>query len=113
MNRYDSSYSAYYKEPDDDYPVGSAVNSTNEDSLDGTPYLAKFFNDVIGFMQTVFFDVNGKDARVSNTPETARKSDVWGSIKKFVGDSVERRAATALTEEQLADVLAVIDGNSD
>ena len=89
MNRYDSSYSAYYKEPDEDYPVGSAVNSTNEDSLDGTPILAKFFNDVIGFMQAVFFDVNGKDAQVSNTPETARKSDVWSSIKKFVGDSVD------------------------
>lgn len=87
MNRYDENYSAYFAAPDADYPVGSAVDSTSEDNLDGTPYLAAFFNDVIGFMQATFFGVFGTDAQVSNTPETARKSDVWNAIQKFVGDS--------------------------
>lgn len=87
MNRYDESYSAYFAAPDADYPVGSAIDSTSEDNLDGTPYLAAFFNDVIGFMQATFFGVFGTDAQVSNTPETARKSDVWNAIQKFVGDS--------------------------
>lgn len=87
MNRYDESYSAYFAAPDADYPVGSAIDSTSEDNLDGTPYLAAFFNDVIGFMQAAFFGVFGTDAQVSNTPETARKSDVWNAIQKFVGDS--------------------------
>lgn len=87
MNRYDENYSAYFAAPDADYPVGSAVDSTSEDNLDGTPYLAAFFNDVIGFMQATFFGVFGTDAQVSNTPETARKSDVWNAIQKFVEDS--------------------------
>ena len=112
MNRYDYNYSQYYKEPDEDYPVGSAVNSTNEDSLDGTPILAKFFNDVIGFMQAVFFGVNGKDAEVTGEPETARKSDVWNAIKKHVADSITalKDLLTAKIEDEAGARQAADDG---
>lgn len=106
MNRYDESYSAYFAAPDADYPVGSAIDSTSEDNLDGTPYLAAFFNDVIGFMQATFFGVFGTDAQVSNTPETARKSDVWNAIQKFVGDS--DKAVKDALDSDIADINAKI-----
>lgn len=89
MLKYDKSYSEYNNGPSDDYPNGSAVNATSEDNIDGTPYVAGFFNDVIGFFQAAFYEVFGRSAQVSGVSENANKSDVWNAIKKFVGDSVE------------------------
>lgn len=93
MLKYDKSYSEYNNGPSDDYPNGSAVNATSEDNIDGTPYVAGFFNDVIGFYQAAFYDVFGRGAAVSGVSENANKSDVWSAIKKFVGDSVETARA--------------------
>lgn len=89
MLKYDKTYSEYNNGPSDDYPNGSAVNATSEDNIDGTPYVAGFFNDVIGFYQAAFYEVFGRGAAVSGVSENANKSDVWSAIKKFVGDSVE------------------------
>lgn len=86
MNWYNEKYSAYFNAPDADYPLGSAVNSTSEDKLDGTPYLAAFFNDVIGSMQAVIFGAFGKSYVVSGKPDSCGKSDVWDAIQKYVGD---------------------------
>lgn len=104
MLKYDKSYSEYNNGPSDDYPNGSAVNATSEDNIDGTPYVAGFFNDVIGFFQAAFYDVFGRGAAVSGVPENANKSDVWSAIKKYIDDSTD-----ALTDEQLAGVFAVIN----
>lgn len=92
MNRYDENYSAYFKAPSAEYPEGAAVDSSSEDNLDGTPYLAAFFNDVIGFMYAAFHGVFGNPKvsgetvtrEISNTPDNAQKSDVWDAIKTFV-----------------------------
>lgn len=92
MNRYDENYSAYFKAPSKEYPEGSAVDSSSEDNLDGTPYLAAFFNDVIGFMYAAFHGVFGNpkvsgetvERELSNEPDNATKSDVWDAIKTFV-----------------------------
>lgn len=102
MNLYDEHYSAYFDLPSADYPEGSAINCTDEDSLDGTPYLAEFFNDVIGFMQAVFHGVFGNpkiagatvEREVSGVPETAQKSDVWDAIKTHVKRAVDAVTAT-------------------
>lgn len=90
---YDERYSAYFNMPDESYPAGSAVDSTNEDRLDGTPYLAAFFNDVIGFLQAVFYGVFGNPMKgepvlrePSGEPESAKRSDVWDAIKKHISD---------------------------
>ena len=93
MNYYDERYSAYFAAPDADYPLGSAVDSTSEDNLDGTPYLAAFFNDVIGSMQAVIFGVFGKNYKVSGAPDSCGKSDVWDAIQKFVNDGDDALAA--------------------
>lgn len=114
MNRYDENYSAYFAAPDEAYPLGSAVDATNEDNLDGTPILAAFFNDVIGFMQATFFGAFGKDAQVSGEPESCIKSNVWSAIQKFVEDKDQvvkdavaeingKIPAQASAENQLAD----------
>lgn len=105
MLKYDKTYSQYNNGPSDDYPNGSAVNATSEDNIDGTPYVAGFFNDVIGFFQAVFYGVNGRSAQVSGYSETANYSDVWNALKKFVGDSVEsakQALQTAITSLQNA-----------
>lgn len=86
MNWYNERYSAYFAAPDKAYPLGSAVDSTSEDNLDGTPYLAAFFNDVIGSMQAIIFGVFGTNYEVSGKPDSCVKSDVWDAIKKFVND---------------------------
>lgn len=96
MNKYDENYSVYFGTPSAEYPEGSAVDSTDEDKLDGTPLLAKFMNDVIGFMYAVFHGVYGNPKipgqtvtrAISNEPENATQSDVWDAIKKFVTDNV-------------------------
>lgn len=93
MNYYDERYSAYFAAPDADYPLGSAIDATSEDNLDGTPYLAAFFNDVIGAMQAVIFGVFGKDYKVSGSPDSCGKSDVWDAIQKFVNDGDDALAA--------------------
>ena len=96
MNKYDENYSVYFGTPSAEYPEGSAVDSTDEDKLDGTPLLAKFMNDVIGFMYAVFHGVYGNPKipgqtvtrNISNKPDNATESDVWDAIKKFVTDKV-------------------------
>jgi len=97
MNKYDENYSVYFGTPSAEYPEGSAIDSTDEDKLDGTPLLAKFMNDVIGFMYAAFHGVYGNPKipgqtvtrQLSNEPENATRSDVWDAIKKFVADSVQ------------------------
>lgn len=86
MNKYDGTYSEHYRSPNADYPLGSAVDASTQDSFDGTPYKAAFFNDVIGFMQAAFFGAYGQNARVTGEPDNARKSDVWNAIKKYIAD---------------------------
>lgn len=105
MNRYDENYSVYFGTPSAEYPEGSAVDSTDEDKLDGTPLLAKFMNDVIGFMYAVFHGVYGNPKipgetvtrAISNEPDNATQSDVWDAIKKFVVDKIEALAKVAKT----------------
>ena len=96
MNKYDENYSVYFGTPSAEYPEGSAVDSTDEDKLDGTPLLAKFMNDVIGFMYAIFHGVYGNPKipgqtvtrNISNKPDNATESDVWDAIKQFVTDKV-------------------------
>ena len=106
MNRYDGHYSVYFGAPSKEYPEGSAVDSTDEDKLDGTPFLSKFFNDVIGFMYAAFHGVYGNPKipgqtvtrELSNEPENATRSDVWDAIKEFVRRKVEAHKVTVRTE---------------
>ena len=96
MNKYDENYSVYFGTPSAEYPEGSAVDSTDEDKLDGTPFLANFMNDVIGFMYAIFHGVYGNPKipgqtvtrNISNKPDNATESDVWDAIKQFVTDKV-------------------------
>lgn len=96
MNKYDENYSAYFQAPSAEYPEGAAVNATDADSFDGTPFYNKFFNDVIGFMYAAFHGVFGNPKvpgeivtrQISNQPDNAVHSDVWDAIKKFVTDKV-------------------------
>lgn len=88
MLRYDGSYSSYYQAPDSYYPEGSAIDSSSDETLDGTPYKKDFFNDVIGFMQAVFHRAFGNPhvagsivtRNVSGLSENAVSSDVLDAL---------------------------------
>lgn len=122
MNRYDENYSAYFKAPSKEYPEGSAVDSSSEDNLDGTPYLAAFFNDVIGFMYAAFHGVFGNpkvsgetvERELSNEPDNATKSDVWDAIKTFVqrkADAVKSSLDDFIATKGKANGLASLDAS--
>lgn len=103
MLRYDGNYSSYYDAPREQYPEGSAVDASNGDSYDGTPYKADFFNDIIGFMQAVFHKAFGNPFKsgetatrsVSGAPENANQSDVMDALDKIIGDKVDEAKAMA------------------
>lgn len=101
MLRYDGNYSSYYDAPREQYPEGSAVDASNGDSYDGTPYKADFFNDIIGFMQAVFHKAFGNPFKsgetatrsVSGAPENANQSDVVDALDKIIGGKVDEAKA--------------------
>lgn len=92
MLRYDGAYSSYYQAPDSYYPEGSAIDSSSDETLDGTPYKKDFFNDVIGFMQAIFHRAFGNPhvagsvvtRNVSGTSENALSSDVLDALDVVV-----------------------------
>ena len=95
MLRYDGSYSSYYRAPDSYYPEGSAIDSSSDETLDGTPYKKGFFNDVIGFMQAIFH-------RAFGNPHVA------GSI---VTRDVSGASDNAVSSDALDALDAVIDSH--
>ena len=47
-------YSDYYKNDPVKYPGGGAINSSGPDAIDGTPWLAKIFDNCVGWMQALY-----------------------------------------------------------
>ncbi len=117
MNKYDHSYSAYFNSPNADYPEGSAIDASSEDSLDGTPMLAAWFNDIIGFFQAAFHKAFGNPRagetvtrEVSGVPETAQKSDILDALESIMDkkDSVLDEKINAEKTSRAEDERAIV-----
>mgnify|MGYP006916033664 CR=1 FL=1 len=117
MNKYDHSYSAYFNSPNADYPEGSAIDASSEDSLDGTPVLAAWFNDIIGFFQAAFHKAFGNPRagetvtrEVSGVPETAQKSDILDALESIMDkkDSVLDEKINAEKTSRAEDERAIV-----
>ena len=87
MFKIDENYSDYYMNDPVKYPGGGAVNSSGVDAIDGTPWLAKIFNNCIGWMQALYIKAFGSLDGISNDAENVQTSDVVRAIEKIQTDN--------------------------
>lgn len=99
MINLDSEYSNYYDLSDPKYPRGKAVDAETDEGIDGTPYLAKWMNDVLGSKQAVFKKAFGSLDDVSGVPDNIAESDFLNALLKIVSDSFKNRIYQFETEK--------------
>ena len=87
MFKIDENYSDYYKTDPVKYPGGGAVNSSGVDTTDGTPWLAKMFDNCVGWMQALYIKAFGSLTGISGEAENAQTSDVVRALEKITGDN--------------------------
>lgn len=87
MFKIDENYSDYYKTDPVKYPGGGAINSSGVDTTDGTPWLAKMFDNCVGWMQALYIKAFGSLAGISGEAENAQTSDVVRALDKIRGDN--------------------------
>ena len=87
MFKIDENYSDYYKNDPVKYPGGGAINSSGSDVIDGTPWLAKIFDNCVGWMQALYIKAFGSLDGISNEPENAQTSDVVRALEKIQTDN--------------------------
>ena len=87
MFKIDENYSDYYKNDPVKYPGGGAINSSGPDAIDGTPWLAKIFDNCVGWMQALYIKAFGSLDGISNEPENAQTSDVVRALEKIQTDN--------------------------
>ena len=95
MFKIDVRYSDYYDGTNPKYPGGAAVDSSGSDTFDGTPWLAKMFNNCIGWMQALYIKAFGNLDGISGEAENAQTSDVVRALDKLTADNnAAERAAS-------------------
>ena len=87
MFKIDENYSDYYKNDPVKYPGGGAINSSGPDVIDGTPWLAKIFDNCVGWMQALYIKAFGSLNGISNEPENAQTSDVVRALERIQTDN--------------------------
>lgn len=88
MFKIDENYSDYYDDTDVvRYPGGKAINSSGVDTTDGTPWLAKMFNNTIGWMQALYIKAFSSLTGISGEAENAQTSDVVRALDKIRDDN--------------------------
>ena len=95
MFKIDENYSDYYGTDPVKYPGGMGINSSGVDTTDGTPWLAKMFNNCIGWMQALYIKAFGNLNGISNDAENAQTSDVVRALEKIQTDNNTAERATS------------------
>lgn len=98
MLKLDNSYSDYVDTSDPKYPGGKAIDASTGESVDGTPLLAKWMNDVQGSRQALVVEAFGSIGDISGEPDNVDSSDVLKAIKKitegYTDSKVSEEAST-------------------
>jgi len=81
MFKIDRNYTQYRDETDPDYPGGKAVDAPSGDSVEGTQFDKRFFNQVFGFFQAAIIEAFGNLSQISGLPDSAKASDVLNALK--------------------------------
>lgn len=86
MIKIDGNYTDFRDDSDPNYPWGKAVSASSPQSVDGTPWRAAFFNDLIGTRQAIFKEAYGdkQEEEPSNVPDNANNSDILNAIKRII-----------------------------
>lgn len=87
MFKINADYSDYYDATDSDFPVGKAIDATTADSIDGTPWLAKYFNQINGFFQALWYKAFGNFTGISGKPDNINVSDGLKAILQIIETS--------------------------
>jgi hypothetical protein len=103
MIKIDAKYTDYFDNTDPLYPFGKAVDTSNGDAEDGTPYKADWMNDVDGFHQAAV--VEGQ-VQISGVPDRAGASDILNALKKIMSE----RIGIEVTAEKILALLLTVDG---
>lgn len=85
MIKLDSNYSDYTDMTDKEaYPAGKAVDATKEESIDGTPYLKEWMNNIHGAFTALWVKAFGSAEGMSGKPDSVVHSDVLIAIEKLI-----------------------------
>jgi len=94
MIRIDKDYTEFRDDNDPNYPGGKAVDAPTPDSIEGTPFMARWMNDVNGFRQAVFQRAFGSLDGVSGKPDHVNDSDTLDAITQMVADLIQEARPT-------------------
>ena len=101
MLKIDANYSDYYDGTDANYPAGKAIDASATDSIDGTPWLASWFNDLNGARQALWKKAFGDLTGVSGVSDNANNSDVLKAILKLIQTAFDEKIfQVAVTGEE-------------
>jgi hypothetical protein len=76
-------YSEYRNDNDPAYLGGKAIDAPEGDSIEGTQYDSRFFNQIFGFHQSVIFDAYGK-LELSGHPDSIDNPEVLNAFKTII-----------------------------
>jgi len=105
MIRINAQYTDYFDNTDPTYPGGKAVDTTNGESEDGTPYKADWMNDVNGFHQAAIKEALGT-FQVSGMPDRVGASDILNALKTIMNSRTDAR----VTAQYILTKLLTVDG---
>jgi hypothetical protein len=100
-----SSYSEYRDDSDPAYLGGKAINAPDGDSVEGTQYDNRFFNQVMGVFQSIMYDAYG-EIDFSDHPDSIDNPEVLNALKAINAKITD--ALLLLIQQNRADIDAEI-----
>jgi|GEM_PF-3281147 len=92
MIRIDENYTDFRDDTDPNYPGGKAVDAPTSESVEGTPFLARWMNCLNGFRQALFQKAFGSLDGISGEPDNANVSDTVDAINELIDNTVNVEA---------------------
>ncbi|MCL2381363.1 MAG: hypothetical protein FWC64_07180, partial [Treponema sp.] len=112
MIKIDENYTDFRDDTDPNYPGGKAVDAPTPESVEGTPFLAKWMNCLNGFRQALFQKAFGSLASVSGEPDHANESDTVKAIEKLIATGDDKTLADAKAHTNRTDSNRLDDVNA-
>lgn len=92
MIKLDRNYSDYTVVDNPKYPAGAAMDSSASNTPDGTPFLARLLNDLMGWRQALHKKAFGDATTVSGQADDVDTSDTLNGIVKLYSDADKAHA---------------------
>jgi hypothetical protein len=99
-------YSVFREDNDPAYPNGKAVDTPDGDSVDGTQYDRRFFNQIFGFYQSVIHDAYESPV-LSDYPDSVSNPEILEALKIIIRRITDTLLEMILQNQQ--DIAAEIE----